>query len=146
CRCSVASRTAADGVIQRMAGSGAVNRQIKARVDSSRAGAWLVDVGGGTGLSDDLSLAYRHYVCLDIDPVKLAGFLRKHPAGLAVRGDAAQLPFRDKSVNLVMCKAVSHHLDDSVLPSLFSEAARILAPDGRFVFLDAAYAPDRWRS
>jgi ubiquinone/menaquinone biosynthesis C-methylase UbiE len=142
----VVARPAVYDLIQWTAGSGAVNRQVRDSLASIRTGSWLVDVGGGTGLSDTLRLDYRRYVCVDIDPVKLSGFMRKHRGGLAIRGDAVRLPVRDRSVNLVMCKAVSHHLDDTVLPGLFSEAARILVPEGRFVFLDAVAAPDRWRS
>jgi ubiquinone/menaquinone biosynthesis C-methylase UbiE len=143
---AVASKPAVYDLIQRSLGSGTVNRELNAKAGAFRTGSWLVDVGGGTGLSSDLDLEYRHYVCLDVDPVKLSGFRHKHPSGLAVQGDAVRLPILDRSVDLVICRAVSHHLDDSTLPGLFSEAARVLRPDGRFVFLDAVVAPQRWRS
>ena len=56
------------------------------------------------------------------------------------------MPIASDSVDLVLSKAVSHHLDDDTLPALFGEAARILKFGGRFVFCDAMSAPRRWRS
>ena len=106
----------------------------------------ILDVGGGTGLSAELWPAGATYVCLDSDPVKLAGFRQKRPAGLAVRGDGTRLPVRTGSIDVVVCKNVSHHLGDRELSSLFQECARVLKPGGRMLFVDAVQAPDRWRS
>lgn len=105
-----------------------------------------MDVGGGTGLSDDLGLEYGQYICVDNDQIKLNAFQRKHPRGQAVRADARRLPIAGGVVDLVMCKSVSHHLDDSAAPQFFEEAARVLKPGGRFVFVDAVAAPSRLRS
>jgi ubiquinone/menaquinone biosynthesis C-methylase UbiE len=85
-------------------------------------------------------------LCLDIDPVKLAGFRRKDRPGVALRGDATRLPLSTRSLDLVVCKNVTHHLSDPQLPQLFQESARVLKPRGRMLFIDAVLAPERWRS
>lgn len=53
--------------------------------------------------------------------------------------DAEQLPFADASVDVVIGYAFVHHLPD--LDAFLRETARVLAPGGRAVFLDAAFAP-----
>lgn len=86
------------------------------------------------------------YICVDIDPVKLTGFRHKHSSGTPVCGDATRLPIRGASIDLVVCKNVSHHLGDGQLPALFGECARVLRAGGRMLFIDAVQAPERWRS
>ena len=143
---SLAARPVVYNAIQRAAGSSAVNRRFAAKLDRIAPPNWVLDIGGGTGLGAGIHLSGVNYICLDIDPLKLHGFLIDHPSGLAVLGDAGRLPFPDDTVDLVLCKAVSHHLPDDELPHLFSEAGRVLKPEARFVFLDAIKAPHRWRS
>jgi SAM-dependent methyltransferase len=53
--------------------------------------------------------------------------------------DAEDLPFADESVDVVYGYLFVHHLPD--VERFLSEAARVLRPGGRALFLDAAYAP-----
>ncbi len=53
--------------------------------------------------------------------------------------DAHQLPFHDASIDIVYGYAMVHHLPD--LERFFAEVMRVLAPGGRCVFMDDAYAP-----
>jgi len=53
--------------------------------------------------------------------------------------DALELPIADETVDLVYGNAIVHHLPD--LDWCLAEAARVLKPGGRTVFMDAAYAP-----
>jgi SAM-dependent methyltransferase len=53
--------------------------------------------------------------------------------------DAYDLPFFDGSVDVVYGCAFVHHLSD--VDTFLSEVARVLAPGGRAVFMDDAYAP-----
>jgi SAM-dependent methyltransferase len=53
--------------------------------------------------------------------------------------DALDLPFADHTLDLVYGYAFAHHLDD--LPAFVAEVARVLAPGGRALFFDDAYAP-----
>jgi SAM-dependent methyltransferase len=140
-----ASHPAVYDMIQRLAGSDAVNRRFQSHFRGLLPAGWLIDLGGGTGFPMG-GAAGRRYVCVDIDPAKLKGFQKNHPASLAVLGDVEHVPIASRSADLVICKAVAHHITDDALPGLFAEAARILKPDGSFAFCDAISAPQRWRS
>ncbi len=132
--------------VQVLAGSADLDRRLAANLGELPARPTILDVGGGTGLPPSLWPAGTTYLCLDIDPVKLAGFRRKNRPGVALRADATHLPLRARSLDLVVCKNVTHHLGDEQLLPLFRESARVLKPHGRMLFIDAVQAPDRWRS
>jgi ubiquinone/menaquinone biosynthesis C-methylase UbiE len=53
--------------------------------------------------------------------------------------DAHELPLADESVDIVYGYAMVHHLPD--IERFFAEVMRVLAPAGRCVFMDDAYAP-----
>ena len=142
---AAASRPAIYDGIQVIAGARTVNNRLRWKLKGIALDGWLVDVGGGTGLPADWGLQPARYVCVDVDPAKLRGFRRKHPAAGAVLGDAQRLPIGDHTVDVVICKAVTHHLPDDVLPALFADIARILKRDGRLLLVDALWAPRRWR-
>jgi SAM-dependent methyltransferase len=133
-------------VVQSLAGTAELDRRIGHVVGTLPDRSVILDVGGGTGLPTSLWPAGAMYLCVDIDPVKLAGFRVRHTAGTPVRGDGTHLPVRTASIDLVVCKNVSHHLSDQDLPGLFRECARVLKAGGRMLFIDAVHAPDRWRS
>ena len=120
------------------------NRQLQARLAVPLArlppGAWLIDVGGGTGR---LSEANTEYVCLDLDPEKLRRFRRHAPRGRAVVGDATHCPLLTQSVDAALCAKVTHHLDDQQLIAMFAELARILRPAGTLILADAVQST-RW--
>src|SRR5882672_3868195 len=111
----VANPTVYD-TIQVLAGSADLNRRLAENLGDLAARPTILDVGGGTGLPPSLWPAGATYLCLDIDPVKLAGFRRKDRPGVALRGDATRLPLRTRSLDLVVCKNVTHHLSDAQLP------------------------------
>jgi SAM-dependent methyltransferase len=142
----VANPTVYD-TVQTLARSGTeLDRRLAAHVGELARHAFILDVGGGAGLPPSLWPAAVTYVCLDIDPVKLAGFRRKGRPGAALQADATRLPIRTGSLDLVVCKNVTHHLSDAQLPMLFRESARVLKPGCRMLFIDAVHAPERLRS
>jgi ubiquinone/menaquinone biosynthesis C-methylase UbiE len=53
--------------------------------------------------------------------------------------DAHELPFPDESVDIIYGYGMVHHLPD--IERFFAEVMRVLAPGGRCVFMDDAYAP-----
>lgn len=131
-------------LVQTLVGAGYVHRLLRAQVAPVRDAALVLDLGGGTGINRDLWSPSSAFICLDTDPVKLHGFLSKHPRDIPLLGDATSVPLKDNSVDAILCAAVSHHIPDAVLPSLFIEGVRALKPGGRFIFLDAVWAPSRW--
>jgi SAM-dependent methyltransferase len=129
---------------QTLAGAKAVRRRLAYRIQPLRAAPLVLDIGGGTGAVGDLWDCRRtRYVCLDIDPLKLAGFVARNPSGLAVQADAARIPLADACVDVVLCTNVTHHLTDPLLDRMIAEAARVLKPAGKFVLSDALWVPSR---
>ena len=105
--------------------------------------ALVLDVGGGTGRVRELWPKPCRYVCADPDLDKLRRFREKTPGGRAVLADGGHLPVRDRSVDAVVCVAISHHMPGDVLEDAISEASRVLRDDGRLIFYDAVWAPNR---
>lgn len=54
-------------------------------------------------------------------------------------GDAENLPFEDGTFDLVTCRLAGHHFPDQA--RFFKEAARVLKPGGKLLFVDN-FAPD----
>ena len=112
-------------------------RPIAAQVQKALADvgdATVLDLGAGTGMVGSVLPPEASYIWLDNDALKLDGFLAKGASGTAVLGDAAHLPFRDHSVDVVTMVEVSHHLDDEALDRCLIEAARVTRE--RFVLVD----------
>jgi ubiquinone/menaquinone biosynthesis C-methylase UbiE len=103
----------------------------------------VLDVGGGTGAARDLWPAAAKYICLDIEPPKLAAFRSKVHAGIPLLADAAQMPIASGSVDALMCQDFSHHLPEAAFETALRECERVLKPGGNFVFIDALRNPDR---
>lgn len=94
-------------------------------------GRLTVDVGCGEGRLGRI-LAVAGYQVIGCDAafplVKAAADAPER--GIAVVADAAKLPIRDHAADLVIAFMCLHDFDD--MTAAVAEAARILAPDGRF--------------
>jgi ubiquinone/menaquinone biosynthesis C-methylase UbiE len=98
---------------------------------------WL-DIGAGTTLHEgwlgvkaaELADKAQFLVGCDVVETHLARNTLLHSATVS---DAAQLPFRDCSFNLVTANMVVEHLANP--ESVFRQVARVLVPGGRFVFV-----------
>ena len=101
--------------------------------------ARALEIGAGTGYFT-LNLlragVIEEAVATDISPGMLSALGDSaRELGLSVersRCEAAELPFRDSSFDLVFGHAVLHHLPD--LPAAFAEFHRVLRPGGTLVF------------
>jgi len=97
-------------------------------------GARVLDLACGTGdLCDELASFEHVPVGIDYSAGMLAS---AHTRAPLVRGDAAQLPFRDHAFDGVICGFALRNFVE--LTRVFGEIARVLRPGGRFVALDAA--------
>jgi SAM-dependent methyltransferase len=106
----------------------------------------VLDIGGGTGRIKTLLPPNTRHVCVDVDELKLSGYIAKFDDALAIHGDASMLPFRSGAVDAITFVAVSHHLTDGELGRVFDEIARVQSPTGTFFFFDAISVPDRFIS
>lgn len=140
---SIAANPLIYDLIQKAVGVDIVNRRL-AHVIQMDAPGLIVDVGAGTGLDAGLRAPVSRYLALDVDIAKLRRLRKKQPGAAAVLGDGAALPVRDASADLVLVKAVIHHLDDAELSAFFAEAARVLRPSGRLIISDPVWSPGRW--
>lgn len=88
-------------------------------------------------------------VCMDMTPAMLSvGRAEAEKAKLDnitfVLGDAAELPFLDRSFDVVLSRLAFHHFPDVKQP--FAEMARVLKPDGRLVLIDMEAAEEQLRA
>lgn len=97
-----------------------------------------VDVGCSRGFfCEALSSYFEKVIGIDIDThaLRLAQRGRKGDNPSYVLGDSLRLPFRDRSVDLVICNHVYEHVPSA--EKLFEEILRVLA-DGGVCYLGAA--------
>jgi ubiquinone/menaquinone biosynthesis C-methylase UbiE len=129
--------------VQCLVGARTVRRRVAGQTQRIPSASRVLDVGGGTGAVNDWCQADVDYVCLDIDPVKIEGFLARNPRGRAILADATSIPLADASIDVVLCNSVTHHLDDRQLDAMVAEAARVLRPSGRLILTDAIWKRSR---
>lgn len=94
----------------------------------------FLEVGCGPGFVTEALRELRPgltVVGLDLDPALLGVAKDLFPA---VRGDAARLPFADRTFDFVYARLVARHLPDP--RSALSEMGRVLRPGGRLVVAD----------
>jgi SAM-dependent methyltransferase len=92
--------------------------------------ATLLDVGTGLG---DIPCRARTFAAekgIDLTTVGLDSALElarasRHAVSIAVCGDALDLPFADRSIDVVMCSQVLHHFIDSDAAKLLREMDRV---------------------
>jgi SAM-dependent methyltransferase len=129
--------------VQNLVGVNEIRRRLAPHMRTVPASSTVLDIGGGTGSLATLLPASCAYLCLDLDPVKLRGFLAKRPGGVALCADAAAAPIPSRVFDLVLCTAVTHHLGAQELTALLAESARLLKQDGRMILMDAVWESER---
>jgi uncharacterized protein YbaR (Trm112 family)/predicted nicotinamide N-methyase len=135
---SLLARPRVYNVVQKYGGGQTATEQVRKELQTT-AGKTVLDVGAGTGaLGTVLPFATR-YIWLDNDILKLRGLLTRGVECLAILGDAAQLPFRDSSIDVVVIVDVSHHLPTHSLQQFLAAAARVTRE--RLIFVDAVRSP-----
>lgn len=98
----------------------------------------LLDIGSGTGrLLEKISLIFPETALFGVDlafgMTKIArNRLEQNDRASLVCSDAEELPFRDKSFDMVISTSTYQWINP--LEKAFTEAYRILKPSGRFLF------------
>jgi SAM-dependent methyltransferase len=131
-------------LVQQLAGAHWVDQRLTRAIPDSAPAGVMLDLGGGTGSGQALAPGARHYVC--VDPALDRLVVAKRRGGLGICADGTRAGLRARSVDLVLCKMVAHHIENVDLPRLVDEAWRVLKPDGHLLFLDPLLAPRRWVS
>jgi ubiquinone/menaquinone biosynthesis C-methylase UbiE len=130
--------------IQFMAGTRSVYRRIAYQAATLAPDSLVLDLGGGTGLYREAWAAARIYMNLDLDMLKLQRCVRKTRDSNPILADGTCIPFRDNSIDVVICVGVSHHLSDRALEEMIHESCRVLRIGGTLLLLDAVWAPERY--
>lgn len=120
-------------LVQKLAGRDRNYARLAPLIAQAR-GSKLLDVGAGTGEFLRIVPPETTYIWLDNDPQKLSGFRKKSRTPWALLGETNQIGLRDKSVDIAVCVAVSHHLTDAQLAMTLREMARVCR--NKLVFLD----------
>lgn len=119
-----------------------IRTQLLERLDFvSLVPAVAVELGGGTGAAARaLQTRYPDALVLNLDS-SLPMLMAAEPAGMAVCGDAAKLPLRDDSVDMVISNLMLPSCADPA--AVFAEVQRVLRAPG--VFLFSTLGPDSLR-
>lgn len=113
-----------------LGGTRAVLRELEPALGELPKCATLLDVGTGTA---DIPAAARtlaaqrgvtlRTIGFDLSPVLVERHRRRNDA--VVLGNALRLPFRDKSIDIVMCSQVLHHFREPEARELIAEMNRV---------------------
>ncbi len=104
-------------------------------LDHSELGEHLLEIGAGPGAATaELRKCVPRVTSLEYDHTFVARLARRNGTGAGVvQGDAAALPFADRTFSSAVAVLVLHHLRSSALQDrTFAEVHRVLQPSGRF--------------
>ena len=129
--------------VQRITGSKKLHQYLMGVAKELPQEGIVLDLGGGTGIYRDVWKDAQLYISLDNDILKAAGFRDNCPSyGVPLLADAANIPLKNNSVDVIQCTLMSHHLQDSLFHSLIEESFRVLKKNGSFIFMDAFWLPE----
>ena len=96
-------------------------------------GEQTVDLGSGEGrLARELSKRGHNVVAIDASEALTVAAREADPSIPVIQADAARLPIRDATADLVLAFMSLQDVDD--MPGAVREAARVLVPGARFCF------------
>lgn len=96
-----------------------------------RTGATVVEIGCAGGLT----WFGRRYRMIGMDLSREALQLAAEDYNIVLQCDATRMPLADQSVDAVISSCLFEHLTDNQKTALLAEAARVLKPSGKLVFL-----------
>lgn len=110
-------------------------RRLRRRLlDLARPGLTVLDAGCGHTAPNLQELRDSGARLIGVDLVRL----EPQPGMELIEGDLARIPLPDASVDLIYSRSVMEHVVDP--RAVYAEAARLLKPGGRWIFLTA----NRW--
>ncbi len=120
-------------------------RLLGLRLFLPKEGMAVLDVGCGTGLHLEL---YRKYRCVlfGIDPSPSMLEIAKQRLGDSAElhlGDASEMPYVDRSFDLVIAMLALHEMNQTTRVSVIREMKRVLKHSGRILLIDFHPGPIR---
>jgi SAM-dependent methyltransferase len=103
----------------------------------------VLDVGSGC-INDFKEGSFDSYIAMDLSFGMVSG-IEQGGRVRAVCGDATALPFQDNTFDIILYRAVLHHLNpegnkprrmEEILKNVLAEARRLLAKDGRILVIE----------
>jgi SAM-dependent methyltransferase len=137
------ARPAIYNLVQTLLGASRSLEKLK-KLTANVGAVTVLDVGAGTGNGLRVLPNEARYLWLDNDPQKLAGLESLGRPFLAILASATAIPLGARSVDMALCVAMSHHLDDRQISELFLELSRVCR--GRLIFLDPVERPESFIS
>jgi SAM-dependent methyltransferase len=103
-------------------------------LDHSELGEHLLEIGAGAGAATaELRKRVPRVTSIEYDHALVERLVQSNAGAGVVQGDAAALPFADRTFSSAIAVLVLHHLRSSELQDrTFTEAHRVLRPGGRF--------------
>ncbi|MGA3098414.1 MAG: class I SAM-dependent methyltransferase, partial [Bryobacteraceae bacterium] len=129
---------------QFLAGAPLVRARLKPLMKDYPSGLLILDVGGGTGFLQRVLPPGCTHICLDLELPKLQRYLYTAAHPLALLADGTMMPLRSRSVDVIACIAVFHHLNEKQLGEMTAESWRALKPGGRLLVLEPLLNRRRW--
>lgn len=107
------------------------------------AGKRVLELGAGPGLTTDwLRARVAELSAVELDPNDAASLAARLQDVDVRHADATKLPFPDASFDTVVCFTMLHHVpSDDLQDKLFTEARRVLTPEGVFAGSDSRWGP-----
>jgi ubiquinone/menaquinone biosynthesis C-methylase UbiE len=134
----IVAKPAVYDFVQWVCGAEHSHRKLRALTIDAR-DCLILDVGAGTGNGQLVIPEGVRYLWLDDDRQKLTGVGQRGSCFSAVLASATAIPLASKSVDIALCIAMSHHIDDIGILDLFGELARVCRE--RLIFLDPVLSP-----
>jgi ubiquinone/menaquinone biosynthesis C-methylase UbiE len=115
-----------------------VLRRIGMKMYTPKEGMNVLDVGCGTGTN---LMLYHESGCnlfgIDLSPAMVNVAQKKLGDHAEIHvGDAAKMPYSDSFFDLVTGLFTLHEMPYEIRPSVISEMARVVKPDGRILLID----------
>ena len=113
-----------------------------AQIDLTGKRVLEVSCGAGGGASYIMrNLGPASYTGLDLNPASIDRCRERHrlPGLDFMHGDAENLPYADEAFDAVINVEASHQYPD--FPRFLTEVARVLRPEGHFLYADSRRAP-----
>ena len=97
------------------------------RLRPGRRDLLALDIGCGTGVNLKFLSQYGRVIGLDSEELAVK-LCQEGGQGRALRGDVREIPFRDRSFDVVVAMDVMEHVDDDA--GMLQEVRRVLKPGG----------------